>query len=142
MVCCSLKKKNWKQNTQNSESEVENGNKDTLFSKYSSCAGTWPETNLMIKLLTCKTVNLFVSVQFVLIVIICCLFTVNMVLSWNVVHSFAISSNSGKIQKDGRKESCKPILKVEYKTSRNRCVLLSKYSDPNCQISLCLKFPY
>lgn len=27
---------------------------------------------------------------------------------------------SGKIQKDGRKESCKPILKVEYKTSRNR----------------------
>ncbi|XP_059199445.1 syntaxin-binding protein 5-like isoform X7 [Centropristis striata] len=25
----------------------------------------------------------------------------------------------GKIQKDGRKESCKPILKVEYKTSRN-----------------------
>ncbi|XP_037542043.1 syntaxin-binding protein 5-like [Nematolebias whitei] len=27
--------------------------------------------------------------------------------------------NSGKIQKDGRKESCKPILKVEYKTSRN-----------------------
>lgn len=63
MVCCSLKKKNWKQNTQNSESEVENGNKDTLFSKYSSCAGTWPETNLMIKLLTCKTVNLFVSVE-------------------------------------------------------------------------------
>ncbi|KAF3842940.1 hypothetical protein F7725_001789 [Dissostichus mawsoni] len=27
----------------------------------------------------------------------------------------------GKIQKDGRKESCKPILKVEYKTSRSRC---------------------
>nr|XP_057938194.1 syntaxin-binding protein 5-like isoform X8 [Doryrhamphus excisus] len=25
----------------------------------------------------------------------------------------------GKIQKDGRKESCKPILKVDYKTSRN-----------------------
>ena len=44
---------------------------------------------------------------------------------YNVVHSCYVSSNSGKIQKDGRKESCKPILKVEYKTSRSRCVLFN-----------------
>lgn len=31
-----------------------------------------------------------------------------------------LSVSVGKIQKDARKESCKPILKVEYKTSRNR----------------------
>lgn len=36
---------------------------------------------------------------------------------------------SGKIQKDGRKESCKPILKVEYKTSRNRCDSIVKFSN-------------
>lgn len=49
-------------------------------------------------------------------------FNDQVVFSWNIL-SFVVSSNSGKIQKDGRKESCKPILKVEYKTSRNRWVL-------------------
>lgn len=55
---------------------------------------------------------------------------------------FAILYDSGKIQKDGRKESCKPILKVEYKTSRNRWVLSNKFQDldymwmcPDCTFS-------
>lgn len=60
------------------------------------------------------------------------MFNENVVLSSHAVHSFAISSNAGKIQKDGRKESCKPILKVEYKTSRNRCV----FSSANVQIQI------
>uniref|UniRef100_A0A667Z9R9 Syntaxin-binding protein 5-like n=1 Tax=Myripristis murdjan TaxID=586833 RepID=A0A667Z9R9_9TELE len=37
----------------------------------------------------------------------------------NTAKPFQITFPHGKIQKDGRKESCKPILKVEYKTSRN-----------------------
>ncbi|XP_017276184.1 syntaxin-binding protein 5-like isoform X14 [Kryptolebias marmoratus] len=37
----------------------------------------------------------------------------------NTTKPFQITFPHGKIQKDGRKESCKPILKVEYKTSRN-----------------------
>ncbi|XP_056435773.1 syntaxin-binding protein 5-like isoform X5 [Gadus chalcogrammus] len=37
----------------------------------------------------------------------------------NTARPFQITFPHGKIQKDGRKESCKPILKVEYKTSRN-----------------------
>ncbi|XP_067372194.1 syntaxin-binding protein 5-like isoform X11 [Channa argus] len=41
---------------------------------------------------------------------------------WNLRNTskpFQVTFPHGKIQKDGRKESCKPILKVEYKTSRN-----------------------
>lgn len=56
---------------------------------------------------------------------------------------FTISYNAGKIQKDGRKESCKPILKVEYKTSRNRWVLSNKSQKldfirmcPDCTFSV------
>ncbi|CAL8267638.1 unnamed protein product [Lota lota] len=37
----------------------------------------------------------------------------------NTARPFQITFPHGKIQKDGRKESCKPILKVEYKTSKN-----------------------
>ncbi|XP_035859959.1 syntaxin-binding protein 5-like isoform X16 [Sander lucioperca] len=37
----------------------------------------------------------------------------------NTTKPFQVTFPHGKIQKDGRKESCKPILKVEYKTSRN-----------------------
>ncbi|XP_029699020.1 syntaxin-binding protein 5-like isoform X11 [Takifugu rubripes] len=37
----------------------------------------------------------------------------------NTTKPIQITFPHGKIQKDGRKESCKPILKVEYKTSRN-----------------------
>ncbi|KAJ3591606.1 hypothetical protein NHX12_006739 [Muraenolepis orangiensis] len=37
----------------------------------------------------------------------------------NTARPFQITFPHGKIQKDGRKESCKPILKVEYKTSRS-----------------------
>ncbi|XP_024142386.1 syntaxin-binding protein 5-like isoform X14 [Oryzias melastigma] len=41
---------------------------------------------------------------------------------WNLRNTskpFQVTFPHGKIQKDGRKESCKPILKVEYKTSRS-----------------------
>ncbi|KAM9803507.1 syntaxin-binding protein 5-like isoform 10-T10 [Syngnathus typhle] len=41
---------------------------------------------------------------------------------WNLRNTskpIQITFPHGKIQKDGRKESCKPILKVDYKTSRN-----------------------
>uniref|UniRef100_A0A3P8W9U1 Syntaxin binding protein 5L n=1 Tax=Cynoglossus semilaevis TaxID=244447 RepID=A0A3P8W9U1_CYNSE len=38
----------------------------------------------------------------------------------NTTKPFQVTFPHGKIQKDARKESCKPILKVEYKTSRNR----------------------
>uniref|UniRef100_A0A3P8W462 Syntaxin binding protein 5L n=1 Tax=Cynoglossus semilaevis TaxID=244447 RepID=A0A3P8W462_CYNSE len=37
----------------------------------------------------------------------------------NTTKPFQVTFPHGKIQKDARKESCKPILKVEYKTSRN-----------------------
>ncbi|XP_067110334.1 syntaxin-binding protein 5-like isoform X2 [Osmerus mordax] len=37
----------------------------------------------------------------------------------NTAKPFQITFPHGKIQKDGRKESCKPILKVEYKTSKS-----------------------
>ncbi|XP_060909728.1 syntaxin-binding protein 5-like isoform X7 [Labrus mixtus] len=37
----------------------------------------------------------------------------------NTTKPFQVTFPHGKIQKDGRKESCKPILKVEYKTTRN-----------------------
>ncbi|XP_037343624.2 syntaxin-binding protein 5-like isoform X10 [Pungitius pungitius] len=37
----------------------------------------------------------------------------------NTTKPFQVTFPHGKIQKDGRKESCKPILKVEFKTSRN-----------------------
>ncbi|KAM6986073.1 syntaxin-binding protein 5-like isoform 4-T4 [Aplochiton taeniatus] len=37
----------------------------------------------------------------------------------NTTKPFQITFPHGKVGKDGRKESCKPILKVEYKTSRN-----------------------
>ncbi|XP_031714425.1 syntaxin-binding protein 5-like isoform X2 [Anarrhichthys ocellatus] len=37
----------------------------------------------------------------------------------NTTRPFQVTFPHGKIQKDGKKESCKPILKVEYKTSRN-----------------------
>ncbi|XP_076015282.1 syntaxin-binding protein 5-like isoform X2 [Genypterus blacodes] len=37
----------------------------------------------------------------------------------NTTKPFQVTFPHGKIQKDGKKESCKPILKVEYKTSRN-----------------------
>ncbi|XP_068428185.1 syntaxin-binding protein 5-like isoform X9 [Clinocottus analis] len=37
----------------------------------------------------------------------------------NTTKPFQVTYPHGKIQKDGRKESCKPILKVEYKTTRN-----------------------
>ncbi|XP_051260506.1 syntaxin-binding protein 5-like isoform X10 [Dicentrarchus labrax] len=37
----------------------------------------------------------------------------------NTTRPFQVTFPHGKVQKDGRKESCKPILKVEYKTSRN-----------------------
>ncbi|KAM6934825.1 syntaxin-binding protein 5-like isoform 4-T4 [Xenentodon cancila] len=37
----------------------------------------------------------------------------------NTTKPFQVTFPHGKLQKDGRKESCKPILKVEYKTSRN-----------------------
>ncbi|XP_078030518.1 syntaxin-binding protein 5-like isoform X11 [Epinephelus lanceolatus] len=37
----------------------------------------------------------------------------------NTTRPFQVTFPHGKIQKDGRKESCKPILKVEYKTSRS-----------------------
>ncbi|XP_034068766.1 syntaxin-binding protein 5-like isoform X13 [Gymnodraco acuticeps] len=37
----------------------------------------------------------------------------------NTLKPFQVTFPHGKIQKDGRKESCKPILKVEYKTSRS-----------------------
>ncbi|KAM8749761.1 syntaxin-binding protein 5-like isoform 14-T14 [Acanthopagrus schlegelii] len=37
----------------------------------------------------------------------------------NTTKPFQVTFPHGKIQKDGRKESCKPILKVEYKTCRN-----------------------
>lgn len=56
-----------------------------------------------------------------------------LILLWNYnlictcCSSFAFSSDAGKIQKDARKESCKPILKVEYKTCRNRCVCLKHF---------------
>ncbi|KAM4559482.1 syntaxin-binding protein 5-like isoform 13-T13 [Odontesthes bonariensis] len=41
---------------------------------------------------------------------------------WNLRNTskpFQVTFPHGKIQKDGRKESCKPILKVEYKTLRS-----------------------
>uniref|UniRef100_A0A3Q2Z6N5 Syntaxin binding protein 5L n=1 Tax=Hippocampus comes TaxID=109280 RepID=A0A3Q2Z6N5_HIPCM len=41
---------------------------------------------------------------------------------WNLRNTskpIQVTFPHGKIQKDGRKESCKPILKVDYKTSRN-----------------------
>ncbi|XP_040924905.1 syntaxin-binding protein 5-like isoform X12 [Betta splendens] len=41
---------------------------------------------------------------------------------WNLRNTskpFQVTFPHGKIQKDGRKESCKPILKVDYKTSRS-----------------------
>ncbi|XP_035031315.1 syntaxin-binding protein 5-like isoform X9 [Hippoglossus stenolepis] len=37
----------------------------------------------------------------------------------NTTKPFQVTYPHGKIQRDGRKESCKPILKVEYKTSRS-----------------------
>ncbi|XP_069010828.1 syntaxin-binding protein 5-like isoform X13 [Embiotoca jacksoni] len=37
----------------------------------------------------------------------------------NTTKPIQVTFPHGKIQKDGRKESCKPILKVEYKTSRS-----------------------
>ncbi|XP_054887913.1 syntaxin-binding protein 5-like isoform X12 [Poeciliopsis prolifica] len=37
----------------------------------------------------------------------------------NTTKPFQLTFPHGKIQKDGRKESCKPILKVEYKTTRS-----------------------
>uniref|UniRef100_A0A665V384 Syntaxin-binding protein 5-like n=1 Tax=Echeneis naucrates TaxID=173247 RepID=A0A665V384_ECHNA len=37
----------------------------------------------------------------------------------NTTKPFQVTFPHGKIQKDARKESCKPILKVEYKTSRS-----------------------
>ncbi|KAM9709518.1 syntaxin-binding protein 5-like isoform 18-T18 [Menidia menidia] len=37
----------------------------------------------------------------------------------NTSKPFQVTFPHGKIQKDGRKESCKPILKVEYKTTRS-----------------------
>uniref|UniRef100_A0A672YZ89 Syntaxin-binding protein 5-like n=1 Tax=Sphaeramia orbicularis TaxID=375764 RepID=A0A672YZ89_9TELE len=37
----------------------------------------------------------------------------------NTTRPFQVTFPHGKIQKDGKKESCKPILKVEYKTSRS-----------------------
>ncbi|XP_059417966.1 syntaxin-binding protein 5-like isoform X10 [Carassius carassius] len=37
----------------------------------------------------------------------------------NTAKPFQVTFPHGKTQRDGRKESCKPILKVEYKTSRN-----------------------
>nr|XP_055072391.1 syntaxin-binding protein 5-like isoform X9 [Misgurnus anguillicaudatus] len=37
----------------------------------------------------------------------------------NTAKPFQVTFPHGKSQRDGRKESCKPILKVEYKTSRN-----------------------
>ncbi|XP_005743821.1 syntaxin-binding protein 5-like isoform X10 [Pundamilia nyererei] len=37
----------------------------------------------------------------------------------NTTKPFQVTFPHGKIQKDARKESCKPILKVEYKTCRN-----------------------
>ncbi|CAJ1071336.1 syntaxin-binding protein 5-like isoform X6 [Xyrichtys novacula] len=37
----------------------------------------------------------------------------------NTTKPFQVTFPHGKVQKDGRKESCKPILKVEYKTCRN-----------------------
>ncbi|XP_069388897.1 syntaxin-binding protein 5-like isoform X12 [Paralichthys olivaceus] len=37
----------------------------------------------------------------------------------NTTKPFQVTFPHGKIQRDGRKESCKPILKVEYKTSRS-----------------------
>ncbi|XP_074550787.1 syntaxin-binding protein 5-like isoform X11 [Halichoeres trimaculatus] len=36
----------------------------------------------------------------------------------NTTKPFQVTFPHGKVQKDGRKESCKPILKVEYKTTR------------------------
>ncbi|KAK3568912.1 hypothetical protein QTP86_019560, partial [Hemibagrus guttatus] len=39
----------------------------------------------------------------------------------NTAKPFQLTFPHGKSQRDGRKESCKPILKVEYKTCRNRC---------------------
>lgn len=47
--------------------------------------------------------------------------------------------DSGKIQKDGRKESCKPILKVEYKTSRNRCDSLLSSQIESCISFICIQ---
>ncbi|XP_057708015.1 syntaxin-binding protein 5-like [Corythoichthys intestinalis] len=41
---------------------------------------------------------------------------------WNLRNTskpIQVTFPHGKIQKDGKKESCKPILKVDYKTSRN-----------------------
>uniref|UniRef100_A0A3B4ARS2 Uncharacterized protein n=1 Tax=Periophthalmus magnuspinnatus TaxID=409849 RepID=A0A3B4ARS2_9GOBI len=38
----------------------------------------------------------------------------------NTTKPLQVTFPHGKIQKDGKKESCKPILKVEYKTSRSR----------------------
>ncbi|XP_077584985.1 syntaxin-binding protein 5-like isoform X11 [Stigmatopora nigra] len=37
----------------------------------------------------------------------------------NTTKPIQVTFPHGKIQKDGKKESCKPILKVDYKTSRN-----------------------
>ncbi|XP_053295344.1 syntaxin-binding protein 5-like isoform X4 [Pleuronectes platessa] len=37
----------------------------------------------------------------------------------NTTKPFQVTFPHGKIQRDGRKESCKPILKVEYKTSKS-----------------------
>ncbi|XP_056610530.1 syntaxin-binding protein 5-like isoform X12 [Triplophysa dalaica] len=37
----------------------------------------------------------------------------------NTAKPFQVTFPHGKTQRDGKKESCKPILKVEYKTSRN-----------------------
>uniref|UniRef100_A0A8C1VQ60 Syntaxin-binding protein 5-like n=1 Tax=Cyprinus carpio TaxID=7962 RepID=A0A8C1VQ60_CYPCA len=37
----------------------------------------------------------------------------------NTAKPFQVTFPHGKTQRDGRKESCKPILKVEYKTSKN-----------------------
>lgn len=43
---------------------------------------------------------------------------------------------TGKIQKDGRKESCKPILKVEYKTSRNRFAFIPELPLAEIEVKL------
>lgn len=60
------------------------------------------------------------------------LYWINMEKKWYGLDTLSVSlpfCDSGKIQKDGRKESCKPILKVEYKTSRNRCDSIVKFSN-------------
>ncbi|KAL7881276.1 hypothetical protein AOLI_G00081240 [Acnodon oligacanthus] len=60
----------------------------------------------------------------------------------NTAKPFQVTFPHGKSQRDGRKESCKPILKVEYKTCRNRPSQCWRWTTRSWSFTVLCETPY